>query len=69
MQDYVDHTIELTEYLCERFDKEKIILTGHSWGTIIGLMAAEQRPDLYHCYISVAQHVNAVENDIIGYRE
>jgi pimeloyl-ACP methyl ester carboxylesterase len=30
-------------------------------------MAAHRRPDLYHCYVGVAQQVNSVENDTIGY--
>jgi proline iminopeptidase len=30
-------------------------------------MAAHQRPDLYHCYVGIAQQVNTVENDTIGY--
>jgi pimeloyl-ACP methyl ester carboxylesterase len=40
---------------------------GHSWGSIIGLLAAERRPDLYAVYIGVGQQVDFVENDIIGY--
>jgi pimeloyl-ACP methyl ester carboxylesterase len=67
VEDYVDHLVALSEYLRERFDKEKIFLVGHSWGSIIGLMAADRRPDLYHAFVSVGQHVNARENDLIGY--
>ncbi|MCF7927463.1 MAG: alpha/beta hydrolase [Spirochaetales bacterium] len=68
IQDYVDDLVELSLYLAKQFGKDRIFLAGHSWGSIIGLMAAEQRPDLFHAYIAVAQHVNAIENDRIGYR-
>jgi pimeloyl-ACP methyl ester carboxylesterase len=67
VQDYVDDTIALSEYLTARFNMPKIVLVGHSWGSTIGLMAAHQRPDLYHCYLGIAQQVNSVENDTIGY--
>lgn len=48
-------TISVTEYLNQRFDKEKIYLMGHSFGTIIGLGAALERPDLYTAYIGMSQ--------------
>jgi pimeloyl-ACP methyl ester carboxylesterase len=67
VQDYVDDTIALSEYLTARFDAPSIMLVGHSWGSTIGLMAAHQRPDLYCCYVGIAQQVNLVENDTIGY--
>lgn len=67
VQDFVDDTIALSEYLRERFPSDQLILAGHSWGSIVGLMAAEQRPDLYSAYLGVAQQVNARENDRRGY--
>jgi pimeloyl-ACP methyl ester carboxylesterase len=67
VQDYVDDTIALSEYLTARFNTPKIVLVGHSWGSTIGLMAADQRPDLYHCFVGIAQQVNSVENDTMGY--
>ena len=66
-EEFVDHTIAVSEYLAERFGKERIYLAGHSWGTIIGIIAAERRPDLYAAYIGAAQQVNFIENDQIGY--
>lgn len=68
IQDFVADTIALSEYLRERFDGSPLILAGHSWGSIIGLMAVDQRPDLFDAYLGVAQQVNAYENDRHGYR-
>lgn len=65
---FVSDTIELTGHLIERFETEKIYLLGHSWGSIIGLLAAHQRPDLYHAYIGVAQVVSPAEGEAISYR-
>jgi len=65
--DYVQDVIELSSYLAERFDQEKIYLVGHSWGSIIGVLAAQAHPELFHAYIGVAQHINSIENDSIGW--
>lgn len=64
---YVSDVIELSEMLRARFDEQKIYLVGHSWGTIIGLLAAQQRPDLYHAYIGAAQMVDVQETDQMIY--
>lgn len=60
---FVSDALEITDYLREKFQKEKIFLAGHSWGSIIGLMAASSAPDKYYSYISFSQIVNWAEND------
>ncbi len=64
---YVSDIIELTDMLRTRFDEQKIYLVGHSWGTIIGVHAAQARPDLFHAYISTSQMVDVLETDRIIY--
>lgn len=64
---YVSDVIELSETLRVRFDEQKIYLMGHSWGTIIGVLAAQQRPDLYHAYIGTAQMVDVQATDQMIY--
>jgi pimeloyl-ACP methyl ester carboxylesterase len=59
----VADVIELTEYLRERFDERKIYLMGESWGTILGVLAVQQRPDLYHAYIGSGQMADVLETD------
>ncbi|QQK77027.1 alpha/beta hydrolase [Salicibibacter cibarius] len=51
----VNDTIEVSNYLIQKFSKEKVYMMGHSWGTIIGSKAASIRPDLFHAYIGVGQ--------------
>ncbi len=65
---YVSDVIELTNMLRDRFDQDKIYLMGHSWGTIIGVRAVQERPDLYHAYIGTGQMVNVRETDQTIYR-
>lgn len=63
LEQAVADTIELTEYLRDRFDEEKIYLLGESWGTTLGTLAAKQRPDLYHALIGSGQMVSQRETD------
>jgi hypothetical protein len=39
----------VTNYLRGRFEQDKIYLMGQSWGTILGVLAVQQEPDLYQC--------------------
>ena len=68
MEQYKSDVIELSEMLRKRFDEEKVYLVGHSWGTIIGVPAVQERPDLFHAYIGTAQMVDVLETDRIIYR-
>ena len=59
----VNDTIELSDYLRTRFAEQKIYLMGESYGTILGVLAAQQRPDLYYAWIGSGQMVNIRETD------
>ncbi len=65
----VADTIELTNYLRDRFDEEKIYLLGNSWGSVLGVLAVQQHPELYHAYIGAGQMVNPLETDRRLYRQ
>lgn len=64
---FVDDAIELAEFLRKRYHKEKIILMGHSWGTIIGFKAALKRPELFHAYVGIGQVINTRDNERISF--
>jgi len=50
--------IEVAEYLREHLHKQKIILVGGSWGSILGIRMAHARPDLFYAYVGYAQATN-----------
>jgi pimeloyl-ACP methyl ester carboxylesterase len=54
----VQDGIEVSEYLTKHLGKKKIILVGGSWGSILGIYMAKQRPDLFYAYVGMAQLVN-----------
>lgn len=58
---------QLTEYLKERFDKEKIYLLGHSWGTQMGLELVDRYPEDYYSYVGVSQVVDNRLHNMIAY--
>jgi pimeloyl-ACP methyl ester carboxylesterase len=67
LEQLVADTLEVTNYLRNRFGKEKIYLMGHSGGTFVGMHAAAQAPELYHAYIGVAQMSYQLESERLAY--
>jgi pimeloyl-ACP methyl ester carboxylesterase len=65
----VDDGIEVSEYLRRRLGKERIILLGHSWGTMLGVMMVQKRPELFSAYVGTGQITNVLENERAGRRE
>ena len=63
LDQYVSDINELVNYLKDKYDKEKVYLLGHSWGTIIGTLAVEKYPEQFHAYIGAAQMVNIKKTD------
>lgn len=64
----LDDTYAVTEYLKERFSKEKIYIMGFSGGTKIALMEVQRHPENYYAYIGMAQCVtDSEENDTLMY--
>ena len=60
--------IEVTNYLRERFKKEKIYLIAHSGGTPIAISAVQKAPHLFYAYIAMAQITNQKESEKIAYK-
>lgn len=64
---YRDDAIELIEVLRSKYGKRKVVLLGHSWGSIVGLSVAATRPDLLHAYVGVGQVIDFRENERISH--
>lgn len=63
-----DDVIEMIDHIRQKLGKEKVIVLGHSWGTIIGLKAAMARPDLVAAYVGHGQVINMQRNEEEGFR-
>ena len=65
----VDDTIVVTEYLRDRFDTDRVSLLGQSWGTTLGVLAVQERPELYEAFIGTGQMVSQLATDTIFYED
>jgi pimeloyl-ACP methyl ester carboxylesterase len=62
---YTADAIELAEQIKDRYGVEKLILLGHSWGSIVAMQAALIRPDLFYAYVGIGQIVDARANEAL----
>ncbi|MGB3543638.1 alpha/beta fold hydrolase, partial [Rubrivirga sp.] len=58
----LEDAIEVAARLTDRFKRPPVVV-GHSWGTVIGVMLAQRRPDLVASYVGVGQVVNVREQE------
>jgi pimeloyl-ACP methyl ester carboxylesterase len=47
--------IEVVQYLCRMLHKRRIIVLGHSWGSIVGVRMVQLRPELFAAYVGTGQ--------------
>ena len=59
--------IELAEWLRKRLQKDKLILLGHSMGSIVGVAMAKRRPNLFEAYVGTEQVVTMARNERKSY--
>ena len=67
LEQMVSDTVEVTNYLRERFGQEKIYIMGHSWGSFLGINTVFKYPELYQAYLGIGQVVNQFESEKLGY--
>jgi len=67
VENIISDTVEVANYLLNRFQQDKIYLMGHSWGSFIGIKTIKQYPELFHAYIGVAQIVNQLKSEKLAY--
>lgn len=64
---FIEDLHQLTLYLLERFNEKKILLVGHSWGSVLGLRFIQKYPEFIHTYIGCGQVVNMKKSCQIAY--
>jgi len=55
----------LIDTLKKRYHKDKIILVGHSFGSYLGSIIVNERPELFETYISIGQVVDSEKSLIL----
>lgn len=54
-EQFVADGLEVTRYVRERFQQDKIFLVGHSWGSGLGYMMAIRHPEYFRAFAGLGQ--------------
>lgn len=63
----LDDLKETIRILKEKYHKSKVILLGHSWGSILATQYALRYPEEVACYIGVGQVIDHRRSEKVGY--
>lgn len=69
LESAVDDALAVTNHLRDRFDQDRIYLAGQSWGSLLGVLAIQEQPELYQAFIGVGQMVSPLDTDQIFYKD
>lgn len=67
MGQLVEDAKEVISYVLNRFQKNKVILTGQSFGSVLGVLFVDKHPELVHAYIGINQVVCRREEELQCY--
>jgi pimeloyl-ACP methyl ester carboxylesterase len=65
---FMKDTIALIELLRSRFGQQKILLFGHSWGSVLAMKVAAARPDLLYAVIGMGKLIDGKRGEDLSYR-
>ncbi|HEX3701028.1 MAG TPA: alpha/beta fold hydrolase [Phenylobacterium sp.] len=60
--------LQVADWLRAHLHKAKLVLVGHSWGTMVASEMARRRPDLFSAYVGTGVVVDAVRGEAMGYQ-
>ena len=66
LEQFILDAREMSEYLTKRFNRKKIFVMGHSWGSLMGILTAYRYPDLFHAYFGIGQVAKQLEAEKIS---
>ena len=66
---FVEDAEEMVQYLRAKYHKRKIVLLGHSWGSVIATELAQRHPEWFSVYVGTGQVVDTRQSERLGYEE
>ena len=60
---------ELVNYLCKRFKKNKVVIMGHSYGSLLGASYVVKYPERVEGYIGIGQSISIKDTQKMNYDE
>lgn len=67
MEQMIADTIDVADYLRDRFGQDRILLLGHSWGSYLGIQVAAAAPDRFRAYVGMAQIVHQLRSEVMAH--
>ncbi|WP_080873848.1 alpha/beta fold hydrolase [Oceanobacillus timonensis] len=68
VEQLVDDTIKITNHLRKKYTRNKVFILGHSWGSYLGCLVVQKRPELFYAYIGVGQIGAQLESEKEAYQ-
>lgn len=62
----IDDTVEVADYLRDRFGQDRILLLGHSWGAYLGIQVAAAAPERFLAYVGMAQIAHQLRSEVLA---
>ncbi|HEV2519282.1 MAG TPA: alpha/beta hydrolase [Thermoplasmata archaeon] len=59
----VEDAVELARWLARRCGTDRVVLAGHGFGSVVGILAAQRAPECFTAYIGVGQWVEPLESE------
>ena len=64
----LDDLQETIQYVKKKYSTEKIILVGHSWGSVLGTEYVKKHPQDVLCYVGMGQVVDMLKGEHTAYK-
>ena len=61
--------IEFSRHLVQHLERDRVVVLGLSFGTIVALKMVISQPSLFQAYVGTGQLVNRADGDALGYME
>jgi pimeloyl-ACP methyl ester carboxylesterase len=66
LEQMIADTVEVADYLRDRFGQDRIVLLGHSWGAYLGIQVAAAAPDRFLAYVGMAQIAHQLRSEVMA---
>jgi pimeloyl-ACP methyl ester carboxylesterase len=68
VEQFYEDTVDLIKLLLAEFEKEKLLLLGHSWGGLLATRVAARHPELLHGVILMNSTIDNRRGEDLSYR-
>lgn len=69
LEQMLDDLHGVVRYLQQKYQVDKVVLLGHSWGSLLGSLYVLDHPENVLSYIGVGQVISTIENERTAYQQ